>query len=135
MYTKSIYENPKEYAKVCSCSLEIAEFRCKHYLELYKKSEGVHCPCCKADSSHLQIDYADGLDSTSFITCEECGASFDMSDTRLEHLVTHLSTFDDILYLTSDKASIESNWTDYVEKSTQELKDSLEKANQSLGGV
>lgn len=119
-----IYENPTEYAKTCQCDVALIEKRCEIYATLYRKMEQAVCPCCQADNEQLVFDN-DGSDypSQSFISCTECGETFDVEHEQLQSWVRYQEAFDEVLAIAIsgiEKHGI-TDWFAFVEESTQKL--------------
>lgn len=119
-----IYENVEEYARVCRCSLEMAQKRCEYYLSLYEKVKKIVCPSCGVDYTNLMLD-DDGSEypSENFIICMECTTSFDLNDERLKDWVAWEQEFDEVLFIAVNNENLESYepWDQFVEESTFNL--------------
>lgn len=130
--TKPLILNPEEYAKVCKCSLQLAEKRCSYFNNLYIKLLQVVCPSCKADYTKLQYnDDGKNEDSTFFIVCIACNNKFSLGDSRLRDWVASGGLFDQVLdVIKYGKSSVmgfeygdlsEEEWIQFVTESTKKL--------------
>ena len=124
--------NPEEYAKVCKCSLELAETRCSYFKNLYNKCLQVVCPSCKADCNKLRYnDDGKNEKSSFFIQCIVCNDKFSCGDSRLRDWEASAVLFDQVLdVIKYGKGSVmgfdygdlsEEEWFQFVTESTNKL--------------
>lgn len=95
---KSIYHNPKKYAKTCGISMGAARVICKKYKKIEKIKKSMTCPCCGKRYSLIA--------GSEDVECIKCNEVFDFDDIKNVEYLTYGSDFDAVLYFSSyrDKA-------------------------------
>jgi Uncharacterized Zn ribbon-containing protein len=112
-----IYNDPHQYAKKVSCSLEIALKRCKFFRDIEQESKrAMVCPQCGEQS--LRIDY-DNLSGKEHVTCNNCSYESGISE-RFKPLQQYEDTIDLVLYGSKCK-EVFGSWSDFVQKDTAAL--------------
>lgn len=92
---KSIYHNPKKYAKKCDVSLGIAKLICNKFKKLEKDRNAIICPCCKKRyvlSVHMEE-----------VECTNCESIFHVDEIKNVELLTYGADFDAVLYFSAYK--------------------------------
>lgn len=83
---KSIYEQPRRYAKKCHIPINYARRICKYYLKQHIKNDlsynkNSKCPICSKQSlekdwREIENEYGE-FEDCSFIHCASCGNTFE----------------------------------------------------------
>ena len=90
---KSIYHNPKKYAKKCDISLSDAKKICRKYKKLEKVKRNITCPVCNKKYSLIA--------SLSEVECIKCDSIFDIEEIKNVELLTYGADFDPVLYFSN----------------------------------
>ena len=100
MTPKCIYQDPREYAKLCDIPLDLAKIACKKYRHHQKefRKKKPKCPICHRKTLYIEDEsYEEGY--SAFISCENCGSDFSFSEIpNSEYIERFWDDFDPVLY-------------------------------------
>lgn len=116
---KSIYEQPRRYARKCNMPLKYAREICKKHLKNYREvRKHSLCPYCHKRT--LERDWSDSeYSDDTWIECDSCGREVDESLFFRLKVPNSSDDFDMFLWCSHDK-DFESiygkGWVDFVKE-------------------